>query len=328
MSSADSAIADGRGRNVGAVARNSADLPIEAFIDREVVSWHPPYAQKVAALRAAMEPEARARWEAAVAEKIRVNPGARDELAPAPWRNALRAVGILAAAATPVGILAGLGLGRGSTVLDPATGAVVVAVASIIAAGALGGSLVRPSRMGVPSRLAAGTLWIAAIGTLGSVAALPLRRNQWTDDTVAWWGVAGVAGVVALLLAVSVAITRSRTAAVDRFTDRDAQDLRIAILQSVLDETEDAIRDAWSHVDPGIRAAIDHERNAAVAAVHGRESQAFDASWMCTVPPGIRGLPQKVDEIHSVMHLGSAQLADREAGGRYGRFVTTARRAH
>lgn len=326
MTSTDSGITPGAGAELGARARNSADLPIEAFIDREVVSWHPPYARRLSALRASMEPEARSRWESAVAARLRANPGARDELAPAAWRNGLRVIGILAAAATPTGILAGLGLSRGSTVLAPASGAVVVAVASIIAVVALGGSLVRPSRMGVPSRLVAGALWIAAVGTLASVAALPLRRTEWVADTVVWWGIAAIAGVAALALAVTVAIARRRTAAVDRFTDRDAQELRIAILQSVLDETAEAIRDAWSRLEPGTREAIEHERDAALAAVHDRTPHAVDASWMRSVPPGIRGLPQRIDEIHSSMHLGSAQLADRGAGGRYGLFVTTARR--
>lgn len=328
MSAADSDITDGRGQALGAIARNSADHPIEAFIDREVVSWHPPYARKVAALRAAMEPEARARWESTVAEKIRSNPGARDELAPSPWRNSLRVIGVVAAAATPAGILAGLGLGRGSTVLDPATGAVVIAVAGTIAVGALGGSLVRPARMGVPSRFAAGALWIATVGTLGSVVALQLRRSQWADDTFAWWCVAVAAGVLALALALAVGVSRRRTAAGDRFTDRDADHLRRGVLQSVLDETEGAIVDAWGRVDAATRASIERERDTALDSVLERDPSAIDAAWMRAVPPGIRGLPHAVDEIHSSMHLGAAQLADREAGGRYGHFVTMARREH
>ncbi|WP_378143876.1 hypothetical protein ACFJGV_10565 [Cnuibacter sp. UC19_7] len=296
---------DGSGAELGVTARESVDVPVEGYVDGSVVAWYPPYAQTVAGIRARLPLRASELWQQTVADVTSANPLGRDEIAPAPWRQSLRVLAFVAACATFPGIAAGLGLGRGSTVLETTSIAPAVGIAAVVAVACLILSMVRPSRMGRPSRMAQGTAWLTTAGTLGSAGAMLIRSDTWTSATWVWWWVGLGTGLVSLVVAAVVEVTRRRSASSSRLEDADVLQLRLAAVAGALAEAVSEVRSAWSRLDPAVRVAIERERQ---VALHGIASRLADApvELMAAEVPGVLVLPDLADAAHRGLHLGAA----------------------
>ncbi|MEV7693567.1 hypothetical protein AB0N73_09585 [Microbacterium sp. NPDC089189] len=305
----------------------SRETPVEAILDAAVVSWYPPYQAEVHAIREGLRADVKQEFAADTARLLAEDPSRRDLLAPAAWRDALRLLGFLAGATTIACILTALGFARRNEPIDASTVAVTVAVASTIALAALGASLLFPSRMGVPSRLASISLWLATVGSLGSAAALPSRPDTWDAATPALCVLTGVSGLALLVLAVRVSYARRpRAHGPAHITEEDVTALRLAVITAALDRSTAAVRSAWQRLDARTRRALERERDDAIDALEERDPSRIDAAWMRSVPPGAHGLPALADQIHELMHLGDAQAVSRAEPGRYGHFVKRSRR--
>ncbi|MCI2958404.1 hypothetical protein MN032_11935 [Agromyces atrinae] len=320
-------IESGVGRRFGERPTGNLDAPVEAIIDAAAVSWYPPFAAEVAAIRAAFEREARSEMESTTAAMIASDPRRRDTVTPAPWRTGLRVLGFLAGATALAGILISLGVSRrNQPPIDASVAAVVVGIASVIALVCLGASLLTPSRMGVPNRMTSISLGVATVGALGSALALLTRPATWDETTIVWWLlIAGSGLAMAVLLVIVLRARHVYARSTTAVTDTDVDELRLAIITRALDAATRAADEAWSRVPLETRRAIESERDDAIDAIEQRTPALIDAVMVRSIAPGAAGLPHAADALHSVMHLGAAQLADRREPGRYGYFVKRAR---
>ncbi|KAB1638498.1 hypothetical protein [Pseudoclavibacter terrae] len=151
----DSSVPADAGRDFVRKMGATAYTPLEAMLDAAVLPWQPAYRAEVSSISASIRPEAQRLFDADTARLLAEDPERRDLISPAPWRNSLRILGFLSAATTLAGVLIAAGGGpRNQPPVDASVTAVVVGVTSALTFLLVGASMLFPSKMGVPNRLA------------------------------------------------------------------------------------------------------------------------------------------------------------------------------
>ncbi|WP_424463949.1 hypothetical protein [Pseudoclavibacter helvolus] len=324
-----SGVPPGAGRDFPRKVGATAYTPLEAMLDAEVVSWHPPYRAEVRSISEGIRPEARRLFDADTARLLAEDPGRQDLIAPAQWRNGLRILGFLAAAATLAGIVIAAGISpRNQPSVDASVVAVTVGVTSTLALLLVGASMLFPAKMGVPNRLASISLWLGTVGAFASAGALLLRQDTWSPSTPGWLLLTAASGLGLLVLAVVVAIARRPSKhGPAPVTEADLRKLRIRALHTALEHAMESASEAWHRLDEQTQRGLERGRENAVAALLDARGPKFQPEWLRSSAPGSVGLPFAADKAHEILHLGDAQLTARETGGPYGYFVEQSRRA-
>lgn len=318
-----SGVPPGAGRDFPRKVGATAYTPLEAMLDAEVVSWHPPYRAEVQKISAGIRPEAQRLFDADTARLLAEDPSRQDLIAPAQWRNGLRILGFLAAAATLAGIVIAAGISpRNQPSVDASVVAVTVGMTSTLALLLVGASMLFPSKMGVPNRLASISLWLGTVGAFVSAGVLLLRQDTWSPSTPGWMLLTAASGLGLLVLAVFVAIARRPSKhGPAPVTEADLRKLRIDALETALEHAMESACEAWHRLDDQTQRDLERGRDTAVAALLEANGPRFLPEWLRSSPPGSVGLPFAADKAHELLHLGDAQLTGRETAGPYGYFV-------
>ena len=320
----------GVGRRFGAwwSGPGMAEDPDGAF-ERAVLAWHPGYGYTVSRIAAELRTRVADRVDAARAVAVVDDPSALDTIAPARWRTGLRLLGFLGSATMIGTAVAGatfhVGGRRGA---DPVDTAIVTTIAAVVALVAHVAALLPPSRAGVPSRTTSFLLELATVAAAASALVLGIARDGWTGVAAGALVVLACSAIGLALVTVVVVVTRLRVPTPVRREHAEQEERIRRLARTVVEEelaSASARMDAaWLALQPDTRAAIAHERRAAVDGLLARGIR-VDAERLLGRTPGAALLPSVADHAWSQLDPQAAEQARRLTGALRGHFV---HRAH